>query len=69
MEDSPPSALWDLAERFRQAGDAEARRDTLRFLVERYPSSRYAHRAERALERSDGPPDEPALEPADRSSE
>jgi TolA-binding protein len=54
MEDSPPSALWELAERFGRAGNAEARRDTLRFLVERYPSSRYARRAERALGEDDG---------------
>jgi len=49
-EDSAPRALWDLSERFREQGDADARRETLRWLVERYPSSRYAHRAELALE-------------------
>lgn len=49
MEDSAPRALWDLSERFREQGNAEARRETLEWLVERYPSSRYARRAERAL--------------------
>jgi len=44
-EETPPEALWMLAERFRQGGDVQARRRTLEFLVERYPSSRFAERA------------------------
>lgn len=50
MEDSAPEALWNLSERFREEGKDEARRDTLEWIVERYPSSRYARRAEQALE-------------------
>jgi TolA-binding protein len=48
-EDSPGDALWLLAERFGQQGDVAARRATLTFLIERYPSSRYAERARVAL--------------------
>jgi hypothetical protein len=48
-EESPAEALWLLAERFTAQGDHAARRATLAFLVERYPSSRYAERARIAL--------------------
>jgi TolA-binding protein len=54
MEDSAPEALWILAERFREEGDVEARRTTLRHLMEQYPSSRYAQRAEQVLEEEGG---------------
>lgn len=47
--ETPPEALWDLAERFSAAGDVAGRRRTLEFLVERYPSSRFAHRAREEL--------------------
>ena len=49
MEDTAPEALWILGERFRREGNEEARRTTLRHLIEQYPSSRYAHRAELVL--------------------
>ncbi|MFO0601760.1 MAG: hypothetical protein U0324_01240 [Polyangiales bacterium] len=48
-EESPAEALWLLAERFGQQGDAGGRRATLAFLVERYPASRFAERARLAL--------------------
>ncbi len=66
MEDSAPRALWDLAERFREAGDAPGQRQTLLFLVDRYPSSRYTRRAELELGRSarDDPRDAPDLDEA-----
>lgn len=51
-EESPGEALWLLAERFGERGDAAARRSTLTFLVERYPSSRFAERARLALQPS-----------------
>lgn len=44
-EETPGEALWQLAERFGQQGDANARRATLTFLLERYPTSRFAERA------------------------
>lgn len=45
LEDAPEEALLDLAERFHTSGDQDARRTTLEYLVERYPSSREAERA------------------------
>ncbi|MBI5516763.1 MAG: hypothetical protein HY909_23465 [Deltaproteobacteria bacterium] len=50
-EDTPGDALWGLAERFGQRGDEASRRATLEFLVERYPSSRFAPEARRLLGR------------------
>ena len=44
-EDTPAEALLGLAERFGAEGDPDARRATLRYLVERYPDSREAERA------------------------
>lgn len=54
-EDSPAEALWDLSERFGDAGDEAARRRTLEYLIERYPSSRYAERARVTLGRDTAP--------------
>jgi TolA-binding protein len=48
-EESPPEALWELAERFAAQGDPRAARATWSYLAERYPSSRYAQRARLAL--------------------
>jgi TolA-binding protein len=49
VEDTPSEALWKLSERFRDAGDDEARRMTLEVLVEEYPRSREAERAKLVL--------------------
>jgi hypothetical protein len=67
MEDTAPEALWELSERFEAQGERGARRETLRHLVDRYPSSRYARRAELALERAEEPgePDPTPTPPAD----
>ena len=51
--ETPPDALYDLAARFKKNGDARAYRETLRYLVERYPNSRFAERAKDEL-RNDG---------------
>lgn len=48
-EDTPGDALWQLAEHFRETGDASSRRETLCFLVARYPSSRHTPTAREAL--------------------
>lgn len=48
-EDTPSEALWELAERFHERGDDDARRVTLEALVERYPTSREAERARLTL--------------------
>ncbi|NOU29206.1 MAG: hypothetical protein HOO96_14990 [Polyangiaceae bacterium] len=41
-EDTAGDALYGLAERFRQEKNEPARRATLKYLVDRYPSNRYA---------------------------
>jgi outer membrane protein assembly factor BamD (BamD/ComL family) len=48
-EDSPPEVLFDLAEELERDGDVDGRDRTLRYLVERYPSSRWAERARMKL--------------------
>lgn len=60
FEDSPAEAVWDLSEELGRAGDAAGRRHALEFLIERYPSSRFAERARVVLAREAG---EPAGEP------
>jgi outer membrane protein assembly factor BamD (BamD/ComL family) len=50
-DDAPGDGLWDLARRFRDHHDDAAARGTLEFLVERYPSSRYAPAAREELAR------------------
>jgi outer membrane protein assembly factor BamD (BamD/ComL family) len=44
-EDEPGEALYGLAEQFRAKGDAKARAETLRYLIKKYPTSRYAEQA------------------------
>ena len=51
-EDSPAEALFDLSERFAAEGDEEGRRRTLEYVIERYPSSRFAERARVQLGRA-----------------
>lgn len=53
-EDSPDDALWGLAESFRAKGDDASRRETLRYLVEKYPTSRHAEDARAELARGGG---------------
>lgn len=48
-EETPPEALYDLAVRFKDKGELRAYRDTLAYLAERYPSSRFAVRAKEEL--------------------
>ena len=43
-------ALYDLAQDFRAKGKEEAYKETLRFIIERYPSSRRAVTAKSELE-------------------
>ena len=49
-EDDPAEALYQLADRFKAEGNAAARVKTLQFVVERYPSSRFAERAKGDLQ-------------------
>ena len=53
FEDSPAEAVWDLSEELGRAGDAAGRRHALEFLIERYPSSRFAQSARADLEALD----------------
>jgi len=41
-EETPGEALYHVAERLRKDGDEQGYKTTLRYLVERYPSSRFA---------------------------
>jgi hypothetical protein len=49
-EDTPGDALYTLAQDFRTKGNEVAYRDTLKFLVKQYPSSRRALAARSELE-------------------
>lgn len=47
--EDPGEALYGLAGQFKAGGDQKAYVATLKFLVERYPSSRFAHMAREDL--------------------
>lgn len=47
--ETPPDALYDLAQRFKGKGESAAYRETLQYLIERYPSSRFTVRAKEEL--------------------
>ena len=49
VDETPGEALYGLAEQFREAGDQKAWRATLRYLIDRYPSSRFAVTAKQEL--------------------
>ena len=48
-EDAPDDALWGLAADFRAKGNEAAAKETLRYLVEKYPTSRHAEAARSEL--------------------
>jgi hypothetical protein len=50
VEDDAAETLYKLSEKFKTQGNAGAQAETLRFLVERYPSSRFAEAAKIDLE-------------------
>lgn len=50
LEEEPAEALYKLADRFASQNDRKARIETLRFIVERYPTSRFAQAAKLDLE-------------------
>jgi hypothetical protein len=56
VEDDPAEVLYTLADTFKAEGNAAARTETLRFLLARYPESRFAAAARADL-------GEPALAP------
>ncbi len=49
-EDDPAEVLYTLAEKFKAEGNPTARAETLRFLVSRYPESRFAQAAKLDLD-------------------
>jgi outer membrane protein assembly factor BamD (BamD/ComL family) len=58
-EDDPAEALYLLAEQFNVKGDQKARTDTLEYLAQRYPTSRYAVRAREDMGKAIDPPSKP----------
>jgi hypothetical protein len=54
-EDSAGDALYGLAQDFRAKGDEPAARQTLRYLVEHYPSNRHAQAARADLDGAEAP--------------
>ncbi len=53
-DETPGDALWQLAQRFEAAHDASGQKRTLQYLVERYPSSRWASPARDELAKLGG---------------
>ncbi len=49
MEDTAGDALWDLASACKKENDTSCENRALRFLVERYPSSRHTEEAKQRL--------------------
>jgi hypothetical protein len=49
LEEEPAEALYELAERFKVEGNARAQAETLRYLVEKFPASRFAEAAKQDL--------------------
>jgi hypothetical protein len=62
-EDTAGDGLWALAERFKSEGNSAARKSTLRFLAEQYPSHRYA---QVARDEACQPPEKACLPPEKR---
>jgi TolA-binding protein len=54
MEDDAAEVLYTLAEKFKTEGNQAARAETLRYLVERYPESRFAVTAKSDLDELGG---------------
>jgi len=53
-DETPGDALWRLAQKFHDRGQTAAERQTLQYLVERYPASRWIAPAKEALARLPG---------------
>lgn len=60
-EDSPGDALYALAQDFRTKGNEDAAKQTLRFLVERYPSNRHVPAARAELDGESTPDTKPEV--------
>ncbi|HEY1695740.1 MAG TPA: tetratricopeptide repeat protein [Polyangiaceae bacterium] len=53
-DETPGDALWKLAQTFKERGQAEAEKTTLKELVEKYPASRWVGPAKEELGRIGG---------------
>jgi len=62
IEDDPAEAIYKLAERFKADGKPDARAASLRYVIERYPTSRYSKMATADLEEM-GQPTVPSAAP------
>lgn len=49
LEVEPAEALYDLAEKFKAEGNTKAQGETLRYLVDKFPASRFAVAAQQDL--------------------
>jgi hypothetical protein len=56
-DETPGDALWRLAQKFREVHDVAAERETLQYLVERYPASRWVGQAREELAHLGGAPE------------
>jgi outer membrane protein assembly factor BamD (BamD/ComL family) len=52
--DDPAEVVWSLGVRLDRRGQRTAAHETWRYLIERYPTSRYAERARMELDHPDG---------------
>ncbi|MFO0679739.1 MAG: hypothetical protein U0169_24655 [Polyangiaceae bacterium] len=55
-EETAGDALYALANDFKAKGERDAARGTLRYLVEKYPASRFAPAAKEELDGASSPP-------------
>jgi hypothetical protein len=53
-EDDGGDALWNLAQDFKAKGNQEAAKQTLRYLIEKYPSNRHVPAAREELGEGEG---------------
>ncbi|WP_394838450.1 hypothetical protein LVJ94_16225 [Pendulispora rubella] len=67
-EDTAGDALWALAENFGARHNEQAQRETLAYLVEKYPSSRYTAAAKEELARLGGAPTSTSSSASDASA-
>ena len=49
IEEEPAEALYDLAGKFKAEGNTRAQAETLRYLVDKFPASRFAVAAKQEL--------------------
>lgn len=69
-EEEPGEALYNLSRQFAQRGDKTAQQETLRYIVARFPKSRFAVMARDDLETMGSPaPEKPGDKPPEKPDE